>query len=186
MRMGSKAQERRHILLQTVQWVLFAVLMAVCFILQTSGSYLKPLLLLPLALCISSHCGEIQATAVGMVCGFLMDIGCGRFLGCNAVFMVICCVAVSLLYRYYLRQKLLNAVLLTAVCAFAQGYLDYMFCYGIWGLADVGILYRQVTLPVSLMTTASSVLMYFLIGLIARLCGTRRTYELEKMPVYRD
>ncbi|MBQ8928147.1 MAG: rod shape-determining protein MreD [Oscillospiraceae bacterium] len=183
---GSKSQERRHVLLQIVQWVLFALLIAVCFLLETAGSFLKPLLLIPLALCIASHCGEIQATAVGMIAGFLIDLGCGRFLGSNAVLLVIFCVAVSLLYRYYLRQKLLNIVLLTAVCAFAQGYLDYMFCYGIWGLADVGLLYRHVTLPVSLMTTASSVLLYFPVGLIARKCGNRRTYELEKMPEYRD
>ncbi|MBR6616557.1 MAG: rod shape-determining protein MreD, partial [Oscillospiraceae bacterium] len=115
MKRGSiKQEQRKYYLLQTLQWIIFSLLIVGAFVTATAGSFLKPMLLLPLALCISSHTGEIQATAVGMICGLLMDIACGKLLGYNAVWMVVSCVAVSLLYTYMLRQKLLNIVILTA------------------------------------------------------------------------
>lgn len=170
----------RYMILQIVKWVSYALLIGLCFLAETSGSYVKPLLLIPAALCISSHTGEIQATAVGAACGLLLDIACGKLIGYNAVWLVICCVAVSLLHSYYLREKLLNMLILTLICTTLQGYLDFIFYYAIWGHDDVALVYTRVLLPSGIMTVIASVPLYFLIGWINRRCGSRRSYELEK------
>lgn len=189
MKRGSiKQEQRKYYLLQTLQWIIFSLLIVGAFVTATAGSFLKPMLLLPLALCISSHTGEIQATAVGMICGLLMDIACGKLLGYNAVWMVVSCVAVSLLYTYMLRQKLLNIVILTAVCVVVQGYLDYLFYYAIWGYEDVIQIYTGTILPSGIMTLASVFLLYKPLKWIAEKCGTHRVHELEKtiISAYRD
>ncbi|MCR4644578.1 MAG: rod shape-determining protein MreD [Oscillospiraceae bacterium] len=175
-----RSDPKRYIVLQIVKWLAYALLIAVCFFAETSGSYVKPLLLIPAALCISSHTGEIQSAAVGTVCGLLLDIACGKLLGYNAVWLVICCVAVSLLHNYYLREKLLSMLILTVICTALQGYLDFVFYYAIWGHDDVALVYTHYLLPSGIMTVIASIPLYFLIGAINRRCGSHRTNELEK------
>ena len=183
-----KQEQRRYMLLQALQWTAYSLLIFAAFVISTAGNHLKPLLLLSLALCISSHTGEIQATAVGMVCGFLTDIACGKLLGYNAVLFVVCCVGVSLLYTYVLRQKMLNIVILTAIAVLVQGYLDYLFYYAIWGHEDVGLIYTTIILPVSTLTLLSSFCLYYPVKWIADKCGSRREKELEetRMSAYYD
>lgn len=166
--------------MQTVQWVAFGLLMFGCYLAETAGSFIKPLLLIPLALCISARTGEIQAMAVGTISGLLLDVACGKLLGYNALWLVVCCVAVSLLHSYLLRDKLLNLLILTAVCTAVQGYLDFVFYYAIWGHEDVTLIYTKIMLPSGIMTVISAIPLFFIVKWIARICGNRRTYELEK------
>lgn len=172
--------DSRYALLQTVQWTAFGLLMFICFLAETAGSFIKPLLLIPLALCISARTGEIQAMAVGTVCGLLLDVACGKLLGYNAVWLVVCCVTVSLLHAYLLRDKLLNLLAMTAVCTAVQGYLDFVFYYAIWGHEDVELIYTKIMLPSGIMTLVSAIPLYFIVRWLAKLCGNRRSYELEK------
>ncbi|MBR7084414.1 MAG: rod shape-determining protein MreD [Oscillospiraceae bacterium] len=177
---SNKLQKSNRLLLQVIQWILFAVVIFICYLLETSGSAIKPLLLIPVSLCIASHTGELQAMAVGAVCGLLLDLACGKLLGFNAFFLVICGVLISLLYRYFLRQKLFNMIFLTAVCTLMQGYIDYLLYYAVWGYEDVSLIWQKVIFPSCLMTIASAVLFYFLIKKIAEKCGNHRINQLEK------
>ncbi len=186
---STRQERRRYYFLQTVQWLIFALLIFLAFLTSTAGSRIKPLVLIPLALCISSHTGEMQAMAVGTISGLLLDIACGKLVGYNAVLLVVCCVTVSLLYNYILRQKLINILLLTAACTLVQGYLDYTFYYSIWGHEDVELIYTGVVLPSSCMTVLSTLLLYAPIKWLAEKCGNHRTHELEKTMLgaaYRD
>lgn len=178
--MRSNDTSRHYVLLQTVQWVAFALLLFGCYLTETAGSFIKPLLLIPLALCISARIGEIQAMAVGTISGLLLDVACGKLLGYNALWLVVCCVIVSLLHAYLLRDKLLNILILTAVCTAVQGYLDYVFYYAIWGHENVELIYTNIMLPSGIMTVIFTVPLYFIVRWIARACGNRRIYELEK------
>ncbi|MDE6658445.1 MAG: hypothetical protein K2J88_07690, partial [Oscillospiraceae bacterium] len=99
MQISAKNQKKRYAMLQLKKWILFIFLIGFCYILETSGSYRKPLLLIPLALCIASHTGEVQAMSVGAVSGLLLDLACDKLIGCNGILLLICCTGVSLLYR---------------------------------------------------------------------------------------
>ena len=177
---SNKLQKSNRLFLQVIQWVLFAVVIFICYLLETSGSSIKPLLLIPVSLCIASHTGEVQAMAIGTVCGLLLDLACGKLLGFNAFCLVIFSVLISLLYRYFLRQKLFNMIFLTAVCTLIQGYIDYLLYYAVWGYEDVSLIWQKIIFPSCLMTIASSVIFYFLIKKIAEKCGNHRINQLEK------
>lgn len=163
-----------------IQWAIFLALIFLCYLAETAGSMVKPLLLIPLALCIASHAEEMQAMAVGTVCGFLLDCACQKLPGFNAVILTICCVMVSLLYRYFLRQKLLNMLWITAFCALLQAFLDYVFYYALWGLEDVELIWQNLFMPSCIMTEISAVFFYILIYWITKKCGNRRMNHLEK------
>lgn len=170
----------RYIVRQVIKWVVLALAALLCYFVMTSGSTVKPLLLIPLAMCVSVYVSEIPAAAVGVVGGLLTDIACGKLLGYNAVWLVVCCVTVSLLHSYYLREKFLNILGLTAVCTVVQGYLDFMFYYAIWGHENVTLVYTHVMLPSGIMTLLCTIPIWLLVRKLFRICGNTRSFQLEK------
>lgn len=186
MQISVKNQKKRYAMLQVKKWILFVFLIGFCYILETAGSYKKPLLLIPLALCIASHTGEVQAMSVGAVCGLLLDLACDKLIGFNAIFLVLGCTSVSLLYRYLLKQKLLNMLFLTTVFVLIQGFVDYIFYYVIWDYEGSELILQKYILPSCCMTIVSAVIFYFLIKKIAEKCGSHRIQKLEKMNLSTD
>ncbi len=176
----SKAERRKYYFLQTIQWIVFLFLILFSFVVSTAGTGLKPLLLIPLAVCISSHTGEIQSMAVGTICGLLLDISCGKLIGYNAIWLVVACVAVSLLYNYLLRQKLINILVVTGIVVLVQGYLDFLFYHAIWGHDHVILIYTEIILPGGGLTLLSTIPIYYFIKWIAKICKNRRVHVLEK------
>ncbi|MDE7122289.1 MAG: rod shape-determining protein MreD [Oscillospiraceae bacterium] len=181
-----KHQKKSYAVLQTIQWVLFAGLILLCYLFETSGSYHKPLVLIPVALCIASHTGEIPAMMVGAVCGLLLDLACGKLPGCNAIILVISCVMVSLLYRYLLKQKLWNMLFLITICVALQAGVDYVFYYAIWNDPDVELILKNIMIPCGMMTIISGIVFYFIIKKIAESCQSHRIQKLEKMNLFSD
>ena len=184
--LNNKYRSRKYTFLQSIQWILFAVVILLCYLFETSGSYRKPLVLIPVALCIASHSGELHAMCVGTVCGLLLDLACGKLIGYNAVLLVVFCVMVSLLYRYLLKQKLWNMLFLVTICVSLQGILDYIFYYAIWGYEDVELILEKNIIPCGVMTIFSGILFYFVIKKIAESCQNQRIQKLEKMNLFSD
>ncbi len=178
--MKQNYQKIRKPHLQILQWMIYAILLVVCYIWQTSGSMIKPLLLIPIGLCIASHMGEIRAMLIGAACGVLLDLACGKLIGSNAICMILLCVGTSLLYHYLLKQKWFNMLWLTALCALIQGGMDYLFYYVIWEHENVSLIWENIILPSCWMTALSSVPIYFIIHGIAETCGSYREQKLEK------
>lgn len=143
-----------------VRWGLFMLMAFIFFIISGTGSFVKPVLLLPVAVCISINENEIISACTGAVCGLLTDILFDRVFGFNAILFVMFCVMTSLLFVHYLRRNIVNAVLVTAAAAFLHGLIDYILSYYIWNSADVSVIYTSTILPSCIMTTISAVLIY--------------------------
>lgn len=189
IRRSTRREKQKYYVLQVLQWLIFAVMIFLAFISSTAGHFIKPILLIPLALCISAQTGEIQAMAVGMVCGVLADIAAGKLIGFQAILLVSFCVLVSLLHQYVLRHKLLNTLALTAACVAVQEYLNYTFYYAVWGIEDISLLLLRHFLPEALLTIGSAVLLHFLVNFIARRCGggqNRKELEKTVLSAYRE
>lgn len=150
-----------------LRWILYGLLVLFAFVIAAAGNHIKPLLLIPIALCISSTCKDVPAVGVGIVCGFLLDISCGKLLGYNAIILLALCLCVSLLYTNLLQQRLLNMLVLTAVGSFLQAGLDFFFSYVIWGYDHVNQIFLTVTIPSWLATVIATIPIYYLFRLIA-------------------
>ena len=175
------SRERRILRFKTVtRWILYYVLILFSFTLMTSGTFLKPVLLVPLALAISIENDLMGSAFTGAFCGMLIDIACGRLFGYNAVILAFFCALVSLMFELYLRPRFFNYLWITAVVAFAQCWLDYKFYYQIWDLADIQVIFRTVTMKVWLYTRISAFLIYPLYRLIDRLLLPKIHMTLEE------
>ncbi|MBR2284330.1 MAG: hypothetical protein IJ874_07925 [Ruminococcus sp.] len=164
------SREKRLLHIRTaIRWLLYYVLIFAGFIIMVSGSMLKPVILLPLALAIAVGNDLYASTVTAAVCGLLTDIACGRLFGFNAVLFSVFCIAVWLVHEHYLRACFTNYMWLTAVIALLQCRLDYVFYYGIWGYADAESIFLHLTLRVWLYTCISAVFVYLLTRLINKL-----------------
>ncbi len=181
MRLKTPREKRILYFKTTVRWILYFLIIFGSFILMTSGSLLKPVLLVPVALCIAVNNDLMSAAYTGAFCGFLIDIACGRLLGFNAVILTVFCVATTLVFELYLRKKFINYFIITTIMTFLQCWLDYKFFYEIWGYADVERIFTNVTLKVWIYTIISSIILYVIFRIINNLLMPKEHLTIEEV-----
>lgn len=74
----------------------------------------KPLLLVPMALCIAAFENEIPSLIFGAVCGVLTDISSG-YIGYFAILLTIVCFFESYIFKHYLVSKFLPVMVISFV-----------------------------------------------------------------------
>ena len=174
-------KEKRKLLVKTiVRWVLYFILIFLCFCFMTSGTLKKPILLIPIAVCISANTGELQASFTGAFCGFLIDIACGKLFGYNAFVLTIVCMFTALLFANYLRQRFVNILILTAVSSLILAILDFKFYYDMWNYENVHLIFSKITIPVFVYTVISTVPVYAVVSLINKFLMPKRHLSIEE------
>ena len=165
----------------TVRWILYYLLIFLFFTIMTSGTYTKPMLLVPAAICVAIGNDVMAAAVTGAVCGFLTDMACGRLFGYNAVLLTVFCVAASLIFELYLRNKFVNYLWITAIASFLQCWLDYKFYYEIWDYENVGRIFTHISLKVWVLTVVASVVVYAMYRLINRFLMPKEHLTIEEV-----
>lgn len=167
---------KEHRTNKILYWTAITILALLCFVTACAGTLLKPLLLIPLALCVSMYEDELNSAIIGVLCGFLLDISCGKLVGFNALILMFSCVITSMLFTNLLRQKFFNIVVVSTLFCFCQQYLDYFFYYSIWNKENAEIVFDLYTIPCWIITS----LCIFIVYPIIRFC--KKTLEVKKTP----
>ena len=99
-----------------IKWGIYAVLLLILYCIQTAPSLLtihhtKPVLLIPLAVCIALFEGEIGSAVFGLITGFLWDFASGKVFGFYGMVLLVCCLLTALLSMYLVRVNVANALL---------------------------------------------------------------------------
>lgn len=181
MRLKTPREKRILYFKTTLRWILYYFIIFSSFVIMTSGSWTKPILLVPVALLIAVNNDLMASAYTGAFCGFLIDIACGRLLGFNAVILTIFCVAATLVFELYLRKKFINYMVIISSASFLQCWLDYKFFYEIWGYADVERIFSSVTLKVWLYTIISTMVLYILFKIINNLLMPKEHLTIEEV-----
>ncbi len=155
-----------------IKWVVYGLLLLVFYVLQTTPMLfqilgIKPVLITPLVVCIALFESEAASAAFGVVAGLFWDISSGKVFGFHAVILMCCCIAISLLIMYLMRNNLLNALFFVAMVMLLEGLLDYLFYYLIWSYDSSYIILLNYTLPTLIYTTIITIPVYFLVKAIA-------------------
>lgn len=163
-----------------IRWCLYFVLIFIAFILGASGNYVKPMLLLPIALCIASVSGLCSAGVIGIICGLLLDINSDVTPGFHAILFFLICLGISTLYQKLMKQKFLNMLLFTVLAAGIITGVQFLFLYALWDYKDVIVVYRAELLPCILYTAVSVCIYYPIFSLIHRFFLIPRKQKIEK------
>ncbi len=180
MRIRTTREQRIFRFKTTFRWITYYLLIFLSFIIMTSGTLYKPILLVPLAIGIAIN-NNIYASAVtGAMCGFLTDLCCAKLFGFNAVILTFFCIVASLLFELYLKDRFINYMIITAVTAYIQCWLDYKFYYQIWEYENVERIFVRVSMRVWIYTVISSVFIYVILKLVNRLLMPREHLTIEE------
>jgi rod shape-determining protein mreD len=180
MRLRTTREQRILYIKTSLRWIFYYILIFLSFIIMTSGTWLKPILLVPVALAIAVNNNQYGSVVTGAFCGFLIDISCGKLFGYNAVLLAFFCIVVSLLFELYLKSKFVNFMLITAGVSYIQCRLDYKFYYEIWNYENVERIFTQFTLKIWIYTIISSVFIYLLIRLINHFLMPKNHLTIEE------
>lgn len=184
IRMISSRRKRKF---AVIRWLIFSVIIWLAFIFMTTGSFLKPNILIPLALCISMDEDALVGAVVGFICGFLSDLAMGNLTGTGSLILILGCAGTSLLFTRLLRQSLLNFSILIAVYSALHFLFEYFFTYMIWDYDKEQILLLNFILPEFLMTVVSMIAVYPVIRKIRKMLTLRKRYEpVENQVLIKD
>lgn len=154
-----------------IKWGIYAVLLLILYCIQTAPSLLtihhtKPVLLIPLAVCIALFEGEIGSAVFGLITGFLWDFASGKVFGFYGMVLLVCCLLTALLSMYLVRVNVANALLTVGGVSLICSIWNFLFYYLIWGFHGVWLSFGQLLLS-SLYTTFFAVPLYYLVRFIA-------------------
>ena len=150
-----------------LKWTLYVVLFLIFYVLQTSVQAfaifsIKPLLLVPAAVCLAIQEGEFAGGIMGALAGLLCDIGSGELFGFNAIILLICCVVSGLIVEYLMKPNLFTAMVLGAATLLIRGILDYLFFYVMWNYEGSSYMLVRYILPTALYSLIVLPLFYLL------------------------
>lgn len=131
----------------------FVLALFLAYVLQTMPGFLnffgvKPIFLVPLALCIAAYEGAFAGAIYGALAGLLWDIAAGRVTGFFAILLMVCCFLVAVAINMYLRNTVVNLSLLSAGVLLLLCTFDFVFSYLLHGYAGLVHLYFFKLLPI--------------------------------------
>ncbi len=171
--------DKLRLFLKWGAYVLVAAFLYVCMT-TSAKTPLKPLLLIPFAVCVSMNESEFASSIWGLFCGLLLDSACGKVFGYNAFVLMVICMFSSLLFLYLIRRNFFGYFIVSAAAIFLHGILDYFFYYAIWNYENVGLLFWETYLPQMLLTQAVGALLYFVGKYISIKFGTQTKILIEE------
>ena len=150
---------RKRTLALVTKQLCYALTLLAAYVLQTTPGFLtflgvKPVLLVPAAVCIAVIEGVFPGALWGAAAGLLWDIASGRTGGFFAIQLMVLCFCCAALVALYLRDTPLNLSLLTGAVMLLVCSSDFLFGYLLHGYDGLGWLYLQRVLPTVLLSAA--------------------------------
>lgn len=181
MKTKAKRQKRTRSELRTIRRDRIrktaSLILLLLSIIPMTGGGVQPLWAIPAALCIAMHEAFYFSMAAGVIAGFGIDLACNTPLGVNAIYMAICCTALTLLFTQLLRRSFLNYIVSVGICAFLRAGLHYLLTAVIFRIEGRELLWQRILLPSTLLTLLTSVLVYILF----LPCGRLLTAKVRSM-----
>lgn len=117
-----------------LKWTAYGLLILFVTLLQATKGLIppvfgvRPLLVVPLTVCIAMFVGPVGGAAAGIACGILWDLYAARLLGFNALLLLVTGCLCGLLITLLMRNNLLTALLLSAAALLFVGMMNWL-CY---------------------------------------------------------
>ncbi len=177
IKLHSSKQKRKYAL---IRWIVFVIMLLFSFLFSTTGTFLKPLIFIPLIISISMKEKELISAFLGVFSGILADISFGKLLGFSSIIFICICLFTSLIFTHFLRQNFFNFIIINAFLTFIYIIVDYIFYYNIWNYENINFILNQFLLPSFLLTIIFSIFIYPIINKIRKLLTIKKVYILEE------
>jgi rod shape-determining protein MreD len=96
----------------------------------------RPVLLIPIALCIALFENEKAAMGFGLLCGLLIDFGMGGILGFHALLLAVACYSLGILAANLIRTNFLTAMIIAITVTGVILVLQWLFFFLFYGYEE--------------------------------------------------
>ena len=146
--------------------VIYTLVIILCYVLQGTPNLIPrihdelPVLLIPLALAISSYENCRIALVIGAICGVLTDLAIGRALGPVGIVCAVSCFCISVLFSRLIKTNVLTVTAVSAAAVALILSFEFLINYRLANYGNWTAFYTEHYVPRMVYTWAVTPLFY--------------------------
>lgn len=173
------AMTRREILKSIAKWVLFSLVLLVSYTIEVTMPFAswQPYLTLTTAVAVSFFSEELSGVVFAAFAGMMHDLAMGSLFGFTSIWLMPCCLFVTLLVVNLIHRNILNFLWMNLTAVILVQSAELLFKYIIWRNPDIDVVLINYVLPALIATVILSAPLYLIIRQINKKLGVENNTD---------
>lgn len=173
------AMTRREIFKSIAKWVLFSLVLLVSYTIEVTMPFAswQPYLTLTTAVAVSFFSEELSGVVFAAFAGMIHDLAMGSLFGFTSIWLMPCCLFVTLLVVNLIHRNILNFLWMNLTAVILVQSAELLFKYLIWRNNDIDVVLINYVLPALIATVILSAPLYLIIRQINKKLGVENNTD---------
>lgn len=170
---------RREIFKSIAKWVLFSLVLLVSYTIEVTMPFAswQPYLTLTTAVAVSFFSEELSGVVFAAFAGMMHDLAMGSLFGFTSIWLMPCCLFVTLLVVNLIHRNILNFLWMNLTAVILVQSAELLFKYLIWRNHDIDVVLINYVLPALIATVILSAPLYLIIRQINKKLGVENNTD---------
>lgn len=173
------AMTRREIFKSIAKWVLFSLVLLVSYTIEVTMPFAswQPYLTLTTAVAVSFFSEELSGAVFAAFAGMMHDLAMGLLFGFTSIWLMPCCLFVTLLVVNLIHRNILNFLWMNLTAVILVQSAELLFKYIIWRNPEIDVVLINYVLPALIATVILSAPLYLIIRQINKKLGVENNTD---------
>lgn len=173
------AMTRREIFKSIAKWVLFSLVLLVSYTIEVTMPFAswQPYLTLTTAVAVSFFSEELSGVVFAAFAGMMHDLTMGSLFGFTSIWLMPCCLFVTLLVVNLIHRNILNFLWMNLTAVILVQSAELLFKYIIWRNPEIDVVLINYVLPALIATVILSAPLYLIIRQINKKLGVENNTD---------
>lgn len=173
------AMTRREIFKSIAKWVLFSLVLLVSYTIEVTMPFAswQPYLTLTTAVAVSFFSEELSGAVFAAFAGMMHDLAMGSLFGFTSIWLMPCCLFVTLLVVNLIHRNILNFLWMNLTAVILVQSAELLFKYIIWRNPEIDVVLINYVLPALIATVILSASLYLIIRQINKKLGVENNTD---------
>lgn len=173
------AMTRREIFKSIAKWVLFSLVLLVSYTIEVTMPFAswQPYLTLTTAVAVSFFSEELSGAVFAAFAGMMHDLAMGSLFGFTSIWLMTCCLFVTLLVVNLIHRNILNFLWMNLTAVILVQSAELLFKYIIWRNPEIDVVLINYVLPALIATVILSAPLYLIIRQINKKLGVENNTD---------
>lgn len=173
------AMTRREIFKSIAKWVLFSLVLLVSYTIEVTMPFAswQPYLTLTTAVAVSFFSEELSGAVFAAFAGMMHDLAMGSLFGFMSIWLMPCCLFVTLLVVNLIHRNILNFLWMNLTAVILVQSAELLFKYIIWRNPEIDVVLINYVLPALIATVILSAPLYLIIRQINKKLGVENNTD---------
>lgn len=170
---------RREIFKSIAKWVLFSLVLLVSYTIEVTMPFAswQPYLTLTTAVAVSFFSEELSGAVFAAFAGMMHDLAMGSLFGFTSIWLMPCCLFVTLLVVNLIHRNILNFLWMNLTAVILVQSAELLFKYIIWRNPEIDVVLINYVLPALIATVILSAPLYLIIRQINKKLGVENNTD---------